>query len=56
MFVALGIGVIKVVCTIYTIVTFPIYYLVQMPWKRRALSNRVKVTNQCPLTPLNATH
>lgn len=39
----LVIGLIKVVCTLYTIVTFPIYYIVQMPWKKRSLSARVKV-------------
>lgn len=43
MIVILVIGLIKCVCTVYTIVTFPLYYLVQMPWKKRALSARVKV-------------
>lgn len=38
------IGTLKTFAAIYDIFTFPLYAILQKPWKRRALSRRVKVS------------
>lgn len=42
--ITLAIGALKAIAFVCDILTFPIYVLLQKPWKVRALSRRVKVS------------
>lgn len=44
--IALAIGALKAIAFVCDILTFPVYVLLQRPWKVRALSRRVKVRKQ----------
>jgi long-chain acyl-CoA synthetase len=38
-----AIGAIKAITFVYDVISFPIYLLLQRPWKRRTLAKRIKV-------------
>lgn len=43
-----AIGAIKCVAFVCDVLTFPIYLVLQKPWRRRALSKRIKVRKKIP--------
>lgn len=43
LWVQTAIGAIKALAFVCDIITFPIYLVLQQPWKRRTLSRRIKV-------------
>ena len=40
-------GIVRLVTLIVDIVTFPIYYIVQMPWKKKPLMNKKYAVQIC---------
>lgn len=38
------VGAVSVLTFLYDVITFPVYLAIQSPWKRRQLSNRIKVS------------
>lgn len=44
----LAIGALKAIAFVCDILTFPVYVLLQRPWRVRALSRRVKVSHLQP--------
>lgn len=41
------VGAVSVLTFLYDVITFPVYLAIQHPWKRRQLSNRIKVSVFC---------
>jgi hypothetical protein len=42
--IQVALGALKSFSFVYDVITFPIYLLLQRPWKRRVMSRRVKVS------------
>lgn len=40
-----ALGALTSISFVYDVITFPIYLLLQRPWKRRVMSRRIKVSN-----------
>lgn len=43
--IKLAINALKTLAFIYDIITYPIYFIIQNPWRRLRLSKRIKVGN-----------
>lgn len=41
--IQVALGALKSFSFVYDVITFPIYLLLQRPWKRRVMSRRIKV-------------
>lgn len=39
-----SIGAVNIFAFLYDVITFPVYLVLQQPWKRRQLSRRIKVS------------
>lgn len=46
LWIQVALGALKSFSFVYDVITFPIYLLLQRPWKRRVMSRRIKVSNQ----------
>lgn len=42
--IQVALGALKSFSFVYDVITFPIYLLLQRPWKRRVMSRRIKVS------------
>jgi long-chain acyl-CoA synthetase len=42
--ITLAIGALKALAFVYDVLTFPVYVMLQRPWRARALGRRVKVS------------
>jgi long-chain acyl-CoA synthetase len=43
LWIQVAMGALKSFSFVYDVMTFPIYLLLQRPWKRRVMSRRIKV-------------
>lgn len=46
LWVQTAISAIRVIAFVCDVITFPVYLVLQQPWKRRQLSKRIKVSNR----------